>query len=767
MTFEDLAALGYNRLVPIIPPDAPISARSTLASRVGTRQDGRGKTPGIKGRDGSWSGFDWVKYAADADDLKRWQGMGAGIGIRTGPIDTAPGFTLIAIDADTTREDEARIARDIIQKRLGAMPIRVGRYPKALYLCLVDGDYQYTRIEFGARDANGNTDRVEALAEGRQFVGFGVHPGTGQPYTWPSPILSIDQLPRFKPEQIDDLLLALAAALPEAEPKLIREGASTDINQDTLRGDVETVRRAVAATHNTNQHFPSRESYRNFGYAIKAALPDNEAAAFEIFADWCDRWQDEHGRHNDPDVYASDWRRMKPPYRVGASYIYEKAEAASYGQFSRADAWFAPVDQNDVNAALTIFDVMAKQDRAAETADAPRTLLPLLSIDDIISRPPPRWLIEDMVPQVGLGFLYSRPGEGKSFLIQDMCLTIAAGLGAWHGNTIDCDSDKPIVYIAAEGESGLRNRIKAWLQEHPEADRAAIARRLRIIPKTVDFMKVDDIKILLASIEAADCGKPALIVVDTVSRAMPGADENLQKEMTIFVAACDHIKEHYGCTVMGIHHAGKSGDIRGSTVLSGAGDFVMHLSKKDKASSVVTLTCEKSKDGADTWSASFRLAKTILIGDMRANGTPETSLVVQPLGAAVAAHSVGGECAAGNGELGLAPGLLDAILDAIEAAWNSGDPWAGYRGRVPEDRKGVNRLIRDFKMERDFAVSFLDGLVEGGVLATARTPVDKTVGRNREDRKKGYKVLRRDVGGGICMSGSTAISMSGSDDIFG
>ena len=42
MTFEDLAALGYSRLVPIIPPDAPISARSTLASRVGTRQDGRG-----------------------------------------------------------------------------------------------------------------------------------------------------------------------------------------------------------------------------------------------------------------------------------------------------------------------------------------------------------------------------------------------------------------------------------------------------------------------------------------------------------------------------------------------------------------------------------------------------------------------------------------------------------------------------------------------------------------------------------------------------
>lgn len=436
--------------------------------------------------------------------------------------------------------------------------------------------------------------------------------------------------------------------------------------------------------------------------------------------------------------------------KAGADLGQLRAKHFDVGQF------FQPASETSGAGAKTIFDIVAEQEREAEP-EAQR-LFPLLSIDDIINRPPPRWLIEDKVPQVGLGFLYSEPGVGKSFVALDMCLTIAAGMADWHGDSIDCDPDKPIVYIAAEGESGFRNRIKAWLQEHPEADRAAVARRLKVIPRTVDFMKPEDIKTLLASIEAAQCGKPAIVVVDTVSRAMPGADENLQKEMTIFVAACDRIRDVYGCVVLGIHHAGKSGDLRGSTVLLGAGDFVMRLTRKDKAASIVELSCEKSKDGADTWSASFRMAKTAILGDVRANGAPETSLVVQPLGAAVAAEVTRSGDDPKGGVMGLAPGLFEAILEAADAAWNAGEPWAGARARVDDDRKGVTRLVRDFKMERDFATSFLDGLVTSGVLAIDRTPRG-----GKADRKQGYRVLRRDFGGGNCKPDC----MSGGTDVFG
>ena len=130
--FLTYAALGYGpaRLLPIIPPDATVSERSSLHKRVGTEQDPRGKTPGVKNRAGEWHSFDWVPYEADEHDLTRWHAMGAGVGIKTGN-------GLIAIDADTDDLAEAAIVRDVIEAGLGKLPIRVGRYPKALYLCRV------------------------------------------------------------------------------------------------------------------------------------------------------------------------------------------------------------------------------------------------------------------------------------------------------------------------------------------------------------------------------------------------------------------------------------------------------------------------------------------------------------------------------------------------------------------------------------------------------------------------------------------------------
>ena len=105
--FARLWALGYTSLVPIVPPDADVSEHSSLFKRVGTRQDSRGKSPGVQGRDGKWRGFDWLPHVADEQDLTRWDAMGAGVGIKTGK-------GLIAIDADTMREDLAEIVRDAV-----------------------------------------------------------------------------------------------------------------------------------------------------------------------------------------------------------------------------------------------------------------------------------------------------------------------------------------------------------------------------------------------------------------------------------------------------------------------------------------------------------------------------------------------------------------------------------------------------------------------------------------------------------------------------
>nr|WP_160115835.1 AAA family ATPase [Bosea lathyri] len=257
--------------------------------------------------------------------------MQAGVGVKTGQ-------GLVLIDADTKNEAHARIIKDEIERRFGSLPVRIGQYPKAGYLVRTDADFTYTRIEFGLRDDKGRLlDRVEILADGRQFVSCGIHPATGQAYRWPDGMPAYADLPYVAGPDLSALLKALTELLPSATAPTT-EGGGNEYDQRSLAGDLATVTKAVSALPNTTALFPTRESYRDVGYAIRAALPDNQAAGLELFQQWAAKWDDGEGG-NDPDVVAADWHRMKPPYRRGASWLYELAEDHSRGTFSVAERW--------------------------------------------------------------------------------------------------------------------------------------------------------------------------------------------------------------------------------------------------------------------------------------------------------------------------------------------------------------------------------------------------------------------------------------------
>lgn len=409
--FEAYAALGYSRLVPVIPPNAEISEGSSLFKRIGTRQDARGKVPGVKGRDGSWYSFDWVPHTHDAQDLQRWAAMGAGVGIKTGQ-------GIYAVDADTMDERCAGIIRDVMATFTDKAPIRVGRYPKALYLIRVSEDVPYTKLEFGPADEEGNRERVELLGDRKFFVAEGIHPKTKQPYTWPKALIAFDDLPVLDLADMSDLFNQLKAALPEAQ-KLDTEGAGGPVNQDALAGPLRAVKQAVAAIPNTSKHFPSREHYRDMGYAIKAALPEDEHEAFEIFADWCDRWAE---GDNDPDIIASDWRRMKPPYRRGASFLYELAE--QHGTFNPATAHFKPIEQKPLDP----FDQQMADERNQEQEDAPPPITasrfdPL----DPTTIPKREWLYGRHYIRKFVSATVAPSGVGKSSLTIVEALAMASG----------------------------------------------------------------------------------------------------------------------------------------------------------------------------------------------------------------------------------------------------------------------------------------------------------------------------------------------------
>jgi hypothetical protein len=417
--FRRYAALGYPRLVPIIPPTAPISERSSLFDRVGTTQDARGKSPGVKGRDGNWRGFDWIPHEADERDYGRWHAMGAGVGVRTGA-------GLVAIDADTLDEACAIIVRDAIREAIGETPIRVGRSPKALYLVRCDLPVQYQRIEFGPLTDKGNRAwRVELLTDSRQFVAEGIHPQTGRPYHWPKPIVPFAQLPAVQPGDLTALLTTLSGRLPDCGP-VKKEGGAASVDQASLRGDPATVRKAVAAIPNASEHFPSRESYLAIGFAIKAAVAD-ETEALDIFEDWCARWTD---GENDPDVVRADWSRMKGPFRRGARWLYEQAEALGNGAFSIGEVWLDNLDA-PANPFAALEVVTATEAHTQNSVPEPIKWVRPREWEGV--EPPEReWDVVGWVPRYEVTLLYGDGGIGKTLAVHQLATAFAAGV-PWLG----------------------------------------------------------------------------------------------------------------------------------------------------------------------------------------------------------------------------------------------------------------------------------------------------------------------------------------------
>ena len=219
----------------------------------------------------------------------------------------------------------------------------------------------------------------------------------------------------------------------------------------------------------------------------------------------------------------------------------------------------------------------------------------LLDLDGLRSLSPPTWLVRDHVVAGGLNLLYGKPGAGKSFVALDWALSVATG-EPWLGNKVESGA---VVYVAAEGAAGLRNRALAWLEFHgvEELD------RFWVVPRPVNFHMGDtaELESKLNRLPEA----PALLVIDTVARCFAGGDENDTGDMTKFVDHVDRVRRRYGAAALLVHHPRKNSDEpRGNSALDGAVDTSRLLKVDGKTR---TLTARKTKDWLDPDRVDFAL----------------------------------------------------------------------------------------------------------------------------------------------------------------
>ncbi|AYO83599.1 AAA family ATPase [Methylobacterium brachiatum] len=360
----------------------------------------------------------------------------------------------------------------------------------------------------------------------------------------------------------------------------------------------------------------------------------------------------------------------------------------------------------------------SREDPAADfsNAKAPPNgeLFEFLDVKAIKSMPDPSWLIDGLVVEESLGFIFGPPGCLKTFIALGMGLSFSVGMPDWWGRQIQRQG--AVVYISSEGQADLKFRIQAWEQTNQVlADESPFY----LIRQTINFMKVEDIGKLLATVEAiaAIANVPiAAVFVDTVSRVLPGADENLQKDMTLFVSACDAVRQRFKATVIGVHHTSRNGNMRGSTVFAGAGDFLVEVSREEGAKHG-SIRAAKIKAAEDGWDQAFKV-ETVSLGDIAGN----TSLVVSPAGVVEEEKAPDG---------GPDRQKCREILDALRRAWDSGKPWSSYP-QSKRDGRYMPMLLADFGVGAKQAVHLMEAWLANGVISVEI--------RNTNTKTKGLKV---------------------------
>lgn len=217
-----------------------------------------------------------------------------------------------------------------------------------------------------------------------------------------------------------------------------------------------------------------------------------------------------------------------------------------------------------------------------------------------------QYIVKGLMP-VGLGVVFGRANAGKTAVALDLVAHVAGGLTYRERRT----RRGLVVWLALEAPGSLENRLIAWSKHHGiemgELLLVSVAGLvdLRHKPSVAELIEV------LAEIEALACEPIAALVIDTLARAMPGANENDGAEMGAAVAALDRIRGELGIDlVLLLHHVGKddSKGPRGHSSLLAAvdsafevkeGELIVHKARDAKIGEALAFTLRGVQIGED------------------------------------------------------------------------------------------------------------------------------------------------------------------------
>ena len=206
----------------------------------------------------------------------------------------------------------------------------------------------------------------------------------------------------------------------------------------------------------------------------------------------------------------------------------------------------------------------------------------LLNVDGLRTIPPPEPLVEGWLFANSLTWLAGKPGHAKTFVAVDLAACVASGR-PWHGH----DTTRgPVLYVIAEGASGLGQRVEAWALHT-----GTRVSELLFLPVPVNLADPLDVSATSALLQDL---RPVLVVIDTQARVTIGLEENSSRDMGRFVEVLERLRRESGACLLVVHHEPRNGEnLRGSTALEGAATTILRAVKDGQ---IVTVSNTKQKD---------------------------------------------------------------------------------------------------------------------------------------------------------------------------
>jgi hypothetical protein len=297
--------------------------------------------------------------------------------------------------------------------------------------------------------------------------------------------------------------------------------------------------------------------------------------------------------------------------KAAAAKACEISGCASLGELAGKPELF-----NKVHTELSVLLALP----APAEAEKPSRFVPV-SVDEFASGPEPEWIIDDLLPRSELAVIYGESGCGKSFWMLDLGLAVARGLH-WRG--IKTTQGK-VVYVCAESPAGFKKRFHAYAHQN-KIKLSDLRGTMYLIGNAPNLLLVKEVDELIGELKAL--GPLAVIVLDTLSRCVPGANENSGEDMGLALKHCQEIHKRTGALVALIHHSGKDAarGARGWSGIRAATDTEIEVTR---IGALHRAELTKQRDAEDGRVFGFRLP-SVAYGYTEA-GKELSSLIVEPV----------------------------------------------------------------------------------------------------------------------------------------